>query len=149
MRPPQELKAFRKVALAPGESRTVNFELEREALAYYDPAQKGWVAEAGEFELLVGSSSRDIRLRERFTWRGDEPAEQGEETERLHIGLPLQRLLAHEGGRQVLRKHLGELLDHPQAEMALAMSLEQIAFFVPQQLTPEKLRAINNDLHSL
>jgi beta-glucosidase len=149
MRPPQELKAFSKVALAPGESRTVTLELEREALAYYDPAHKGWVAEAGEFEIRVGGSSRDLRLRERFTWRGDEPPDRSEEIERLHVGLPLQVLLAHEGGRQVLRKHLGELLDHPQAEMGLAMSLEQIAVFVPQQLTPEKLRAINNDLRSL
>lgn len=65
-RPPKELKGFVKVALAPGESRTVTLTLDERALSFYDPAQKRWVAEAGEFEVLIGSSSRDIRLRGRF-----------------------------------------------------------------------------------
>jgi beta-glucosidase len=156
-RPLQELKAFSKVTLEPGESRTVTFDLDHEALAYYDPAQGaaqgaapgGWVAEAGEFELRVGSSSRDIRLTARFTWSGDADADSAELSDRLHIGLPLQALMTHIGGKEVLRKHLGDLLDHPQAEMAMAMSLEQLAVFVPQQLTPEVLRAINDDLRAL
>ena len=62
VRPEKELKAFAKVRLAPGETRTVTFTLDEDALAYYDPSQPGWVTEAGEFEVLVGSSSRDIRL---------------------------------------------------------------------------------------
>ncbi len=70
-RPEKELKAFDKVALAPGETKTVAFALDQDALAYYDPAQARWVAEAGEFELLVGSSSRDIRQTGRFTFNGE------------------------------------------------------------------------------
>jgi beta-glucosidase len=62
-RPPQELKGFAKVALLPGESTTVDFVLDRRAFAFYDPYQKQWRVEAGEFEILVGSSSRDIRAR--------------------------------------------------------------------------------------
>jgi beta-glucosidase len=62
-RPPQELKGFKKVFLQPGESRTVDFALDQRALSFYDPYQKRWVAEPGTFEVLVGSSSRDIRLR--------------------------------------------------------------------------------------
>jgi beta-glucosidase len=65
-RPDQELEAFEKVALAPGETKTVRFTLARRALSFYDPARGGWVAEAGEFEVRVGSSSRDIRARARF-----------------------------------------------------------------------------------
>ncbi len=65
-RPPKELKGFVKVALEPGQSQTVTFTLDERALSFYDPAQKRWVAEAGEFEALIGSSSRDIRLRGRF-----------------------------------------------------------------------------------
>lgn len=153
LRPLQELKAFSKVALAPGESQTVTFSLDREALAYYDPAQRavqqGWVAEAGEFELRIGSSSRDIRLTEQFSWRGDPVTDGGDQADRLHTGLPLQTLVSHAGANAVLQKHLGDLLNHPQAEMAMAMSLEQIAVFVPQQLTPEKMRAINDDLRAL
>jgi len=60
-RPPKELKRFAKVALQPGESRTVEFELDARAFAFYDPAQEDWVVEAGDFAILVGASSRDIR----------------------------------------------------------------------------------------
>jgi beta-glucosidase len=62
-RPPKELKAFAKVALRPGESTTVSFVLDQRALAFYDPYQMQWRVEAGEFDILVGSSSRDIRAR--------------------------------------------------------------------------------------
>jgi beta-glucosidase len=62
-RPPKELKRFRKVALQPGERARVEFTLDRRAFAFYDPHQGAWVVEPGEFELLVGSSSRDIRAR--------------------------------------------------------------------------------------
>jgi beta-glucosidase len=61
-RPEQELKAFVKVELAPGEAREVEIELGRRAFSYYDPERHDWVLEPGEFELRVGSSSRDIRL---------------------------------------------------------------------------------------
>ena len=66
-RPPKELKGFAKVGLKPGESQAVTFSLDERALAFYDPHKKAWVAEPGEFELLVGSSSRDIRLKAKFT----------------------------------------------------------------------------------
>jgi beta-glucosidase len=61
-RPPKELKGFSKIALEPGEKRTVEIALGPEAFAFYDPARKGWIAEAGEFQILIGSSSRDVRL---------------------------------------------------------------------------------------
>jgi len=62
-RPPKELKGFAKVALDPGKSTTIKFDLDERAFSFYDPEQKGWVMEPGEFEILVGSSSRDIRAR--------------------------------------------------------------------------------------
>ena len=52
--------------MPPGEEKTVAFELNERALAYYDPDQQAWVAEPGEFEVLVGSSSRDIRAQATF-----------------------------------------------------------------------------------
>ena len=61
-RPDKELKAFAQVALEPGESKSVILTLDEEAFSYYDDASGRWVTEAGEFELLVGSSARDIRL---------------------------------------------------------------------------------------
>ena len=63
-RPEKELKAFAKVALAPGEIKRVAFQLDQEAFWFYDPAHGGWRTEAGEFEILIGASSRDLRLRE-------------------------------------------------------------------------------------
>jgi beta-glucosidase len=68
-RPVKELKGFAKVALEPGESKRVTLALDRRAFAYWDPAYGRWVAEAGEFELLVGASATDIRLRATVTMR--------------------------------------------------------------------------------
>ncbi|MCU0501987.1 MAG: glycoside hydrolase family 3 C-terminal domain-containing protein [Anaerolineae bacterium] len=61
LRPIKELKRFAKIELQPGESQTVRFELDSRALSFYDPERKAWVAEPGDFEVLIGSSSRDIR----------------------------------------------------------------------------------------
>ena len=69
-RPEKELAAFAKVELAAGETQTVELELDRRALSFYDPDEKSWVAEAGEFEVLVGASSRDLRQRASF-WLAD------------------------------------------------------------------------------
>lgn len=65
-RSPKELKAFSKVSLEPGETKRVEFTLDKSALSFYNVEAKEWVAEPGEFEILVGSSSRDIRARKKF-----------------------------------------------------------------------------------
>jgi beta-glucosidase len=65
-RPPKELKGFVKVDLKPGASKTVTFTLDYRSMAFYDSHKKDWVAEPGEFQVLVGSSSRDIRLKGKF-----------------------------------------------------------------------------------
>ncbi len=61
-RPDKELKGFAKVELAPGEAKTVEVTLGPRAFAFYDVPARRWVVERGEFEVLVGASSRDIRL---------------------------------------------------------------------------------------
>lgn len=63
LRPNKELKGFEKVTLAPGESKQVLFKLDKRAFSYYDIKSHAWITEAGEFDLLIGSSSADIRLR--------------------------------------------------------------------------------------
>jgi beta-glucosidase len=65
-RPEKELKAFTKVQLAPGETKTVTLTINRDSLAYYDDLAQQWIAEAGEFKVLVGSSSQDIRATATF-----------------------------------------------------------------------------------
>jgi beta-glucosidase len=66
-RPEKELKAFAKVQLEPGERKMVTLSIARDALAYYDDLAHEWVAEAGEFEVLVGASSQDMRATAVFT----------------------------------------------------------------------------------
>ena len=66
-RPVKELKGFRKLKLAPGETATASFVIDRNALSYFDDAQHQWVAEPGKFKALIGSSSRDIRATIPFT----------------------------------------------------------------------------------
>jgi beta-glucosidase len=66
-RPPKELKAFAKVALEPGQTRTVTFSLDRRAYSFW---RDGWTLEPGVFELLCGASSRDLRSRARIELPG-------------------------------------------------------------------------------
>ena len=66
-RPVKELKGFKKVALAPGETAKVTFEIDEDMLKFYDPAQNGWVLEEGEFTAYVGAASDDIRTAVEFT----------------------------------------------------------------------------------
>lgn len=70
IRPEAELKAFAKVYLEPGETKSINFSLGREAFWIYDPKENGWIVEQGEFEILIGASSSDIRLSQRVKLRG-------------------------------------------------------------------------------
>lgn len=60
-RPVKELKGFEKVWLEPGQTKTVEFVIDREALSFYDEAAGVWVAESGEFEALVCAASDDVR----------------------------------------------------------------------------------------
>jgi beta-glucosidase len=60
-RPDKELKAFKKVFLQPGESKELTVTLNQDAFSYYDEKKNIWVADAGQYKILVGSSSRDIR----------------------------------------------------------------------------------------
>jgi beta-glucosidase len=61
-RPVKELKAFDKIELAPGESKQVSFVLSLRDFSYYSKQYDRWLAESGQFEILIGSSSRDMRL---------------------------------------------------------------------------------------
>lgn len=73
VRPIKELKGFQKVLLQPGETRQLRFTLNTDSLSFHNQALQ-WVAEPGEFELMVGASSADIRLRARFELLDSAPA---------------------------------------------------------------------------
>jgi beta-glucosidase len=139
-RPPKELKAFTKVELAPKQTKTITFTLDREAFWYFDVTRNAWTTEPGHFELLVGASSRDIRLSETFTLAPEPRAS------RLHTGLPVQTLLDDPDGRAVLSKYIGGFLLMADMSMAKDMTLEQIATNHPTFLSPSLLAQIAEDL---
>ncbi len=60
-RPIKELKGFKKIALNPGEEKSVSFTLGKDALSYFDDKKHEWVAEPGKFEAVVAASAQDIR----------------------------------------------------------------------------------------
>jgi beta-glucosidase len=65
-RPLKELKGFSKIFLKAGEKKTLTIPLDERSFAFYDPEKKSWIAEAGDFKILVGGSSRDIELQQGF-----------------------------------------------------------------------------------
>jgi beta-glucosidase len=62
-RPAKELKAFAKVWLKPGESKDVSFTLHEDAFPFFHPDKRRWVEEPGDFVIIAGGSSRDIRAK--------------------------------------------------------------------------------------
>ena len=61
-RPVKELKGYSKDLIKAGEEKRVNVKLDFSSFAYYSVSMDRWFVENGDFEVLVGSSSRDIRL---------------------------------------------------------------------------------------
>lgn len=85
-RPEKELKGFEKVYLNPGESREVHFVVKLEDLSAFDPKFHKWVCEPGEFEILIGNSSRNIEQKAELRVVGNNVYGYGEET-------PITRLI--------------------------------------------------------
>ncbi|RKH10079.1 glycosyl hydrolase, partial [Corallococcus sp. CA041A] len=60
--PPRQLRGFEKLPLAAGDSTATTFELRRRDISVWDTAAQEWTVPAGEFNITVGASSRDLRL---------------------------------------------------------------------------------------
>ena len=67
--PPKQLKGFKQVQLKPGESKTVTFALVPRDLSIWDAAAHDWSIAKGNFSVMVGSGSRDIRLTGTLMWQ--------------------------------------------------------------------------------
>ena len=63
--PPHELRAFAKVQLQPGETKSVSLVLDERSFSIFDPSQHQWISPNGTYEILVGTSSRDLPLHSR------------------------------------------------------------------------------------
>jgi beta-glucosidase len=139
-RPEKELKAFEKVELKPKQTKTITFNLDREAFWYFDTSRNAWSVEAGEFEILVGASSRDIRLRGPVTMNPEPRAS------RFHAGLTVKTLLDHPESRAVVAKYAGGFLLMEDMRMAAEMPLELVAHNHPNHISPEILVKIEKEL---
>ncbi|MEW6505248.1 MAG: glycoside hydrolase family 3 C-terminal domain-containing protein [Chloroflexota bacterium] len=144
-RPPKELKGFVKVELQPGESQTVRVRLNREAFWFYNPAKPGWETESGLFEILIGASSRDIRLSGTVRLL---PAA-GQADRRWGVHSRLGEVLADEQAAAILRRYFGSQVDSPQVQSLLELTLEDIAARFPQLAPPALLSAVEEELGNL
>jgi beta-glucosidase len=104
-RPLKELKGFAKVALEPGETKTVTLELDQRAFAYYHPVYKDWVVESGVFDILVGASSVDIRLYETLYLESEQSL-----LPQLHQFSTLRDWMAHPKGMAILDPVLHQMI---------------------------------------
>ncbi len=73
--PYQQLKGFEKIFLKAGEKKRVSFSLDKRSFAFYNVNAGDWQVESGEFKIMIGASSRDIRLEDSVTVNSTDTAE--------------------------------------------------------------------------
>jgi len=96
----------------------------------------------------VGSSSADIRAHSTFELTKTVTTA-AKPIPKLSTRNTLQDLFEVGAAKAILAKHLPDIVDHPQLSMAMGLTLEQIAGFVPDMLKPEILKAIDDDLATI
>ncbi|MFT5195297.1 MAG: beta-glucosidase [Cellvibrionaceae bacterium] len=146
VRPEQELKAFAKVMLNAGETKTVQLTLNEASFSYYDPAHRGWIAESGTFEIRVGRSSANILLTANVELVNPLDSPEFDKSGDLHVGLPIMTLMDNPASNAVLSKHIGDLMKAPTMLFNMTKPLEQFAAESPHLIDPRKLGRINQDL---
>lgn len=141
-RPEQELRAFGRVTLEPGQSAPVTLTLGRRAFAFWHESVDRWVVEGGAFGLRVGASSRDIRLETTVELTGDT------------VVLPLkadstaEQWLAHPAGGPWLRESVGTegfaaaLFDPQMGPMIRAIPVSRLCRFPGFPVTEAQLEEV-------
>jgi beta-glucosidase len=171
-RPVKELAGFRRIRLAAGQSRKVRFTVQLSQLAFLDRTMR-WVVEPGEMDVLIGTSSQDIRLRGSFTVVG-ETREVGAErafyaTSRdqvledyvprlgasavspaFSLDSTVADLLANEAARAILERHVPGLFDNPaMLERVQSATMRKVGTISIPAVEPKRLRAVAADLAAL
>jgi beta-glucosidase len=118
-RPDKELKAFSKIELQPGETGTVEMHLDFRSFAFFHPSYDQWITEDGDFDILIGTSSADIRCSQRVT---------------LHSSLKLPSLLEREStlrswsadprGKVVLEPIFRSIMEKLEASLDIGSDLD-------------------------
>ncbi|MGB8946371.1 MAG: glycoside hydrolase family 3 C-terminal domain-containing protein [Streptomyces sp.] len=138
-RPAQELRAFARVTLEPGESRPVTLSLGKRAFAFWHETLNRWAVEGGRFDLRVGASSRDIRLETTIGLTGDD------------LALPLrsdssaEEWLSHADAGPWLRAAIGDegfgaiMADPHNGQMIRAIPLQRLSRFPGFPLSEDQI----------
>jgi hypothetical protein len=147
--PEQELKAFKKVYLAAGETKTTTLDLDESAFSYYNPAQTAWISESGEFKLRLGRSSEDIRLTTSFVFVNPLDTPYLVKSTAFHVGLSIAQLLGNPECNAILKTHLGDIVLAPTMLFAMAKPLEVFANENPHLVHSRMLGKINEALANL
>jgi beta-glucosidase len=152
-RPEKELKGFEKIQLEPGEEKTVDFKLDKRAFAYYNTEIKDWYVESGEFELLIGKSSKDIILKEKVKVNSTKTLRK-----RFHRNSTIGDVMEDPIGSQILKELMKDQLsqifpvdEHRNEELALSMMkylpLRGLINFGKGQFTEEMLEELLKKLN--
>lgn len=145
-RPARELRAFTKIALAPGESRTVELELGRRAFAYYDIELSRWVVARGDYTVQIGENAAVVVAEERITLAGDVIRRE------LSLDSPVQDWFSHPAVGPVIIRTLEAGMTAEQAQqaadtpdqmrMVASLPMKQFTHFLSQSgmhLSPDAL----------
>jgi beta-glucosidase len=124
-RPVRELRAFAKVALEPGERRTVTLALDRRAFAYWDVREGGWVVAPGEYTVQIGASAVDVVAGAPVTLTGDDLLRE------LSLASPVAEWFAHPVAGPALAEELARSSDGPRA--GLQVELLQMVGSMPMR----------------
>ncbi|PNS00378.1 glycosyl hydrolase family 3 [Petrotoga mexicana DSM 14811] len=152
-RPEKELKGFEKIQLEPGEEKTVIFTLDKMAFAYYNTEIKDWYVESGEFELLVGKSSKDIILKEKVKVNSTKTI-----TKKFHRNSTIGDLMEDPVGSRILKEMMQDQVseifpvdEHRNEELVLSMMkylpLRGLINFGRGQFTEEMLEELLKKLN--
>lgn len=106
-RPVKELKNFAKVELEPGEEKTVIMELDKRSFAWYNTEISDWYAATGTYEILVGSSSRDIHLRDAV-----QLVSTTEIPVKIHMNTTVAELLAEPKAKEIMSGLLKTMMEN-------------------------------------
>lgn len=127
IRPVKELRGFEKILLNPGETKTVTFTLSSRDFSYYNINIHDWYANTGDFDILIGKSSRDIEL-----------------TETVHVESSVKLPI-----NLTVNTTFGDILNMPEAAEALKPLIDLVAKAIGEQITEkdnENIGAISDDI---
>lgn len=161
IRPVRELRAFEKIDLAPGETKTVTFTLDKRAFAYWSTEIHDWHVESGEYEIQIGKNAQEIVLSQSVYVNSETVIPKV-----FTFNSTMGEIMADPKGRAVMEQAMGAMMGAEAQEMAEnaqgdggvindemmaatmeAMPLRQLASFVPG-VTKEALKPLIDALNA-